>query len=165
MKREKMMDTIENMLKNIEPIIMNCRKMAKIPSWEIDDYMQEGRIIALELYNKLTLCNDTSQVNFYIYFKVRYSCFLIDTYRKTNAFKRKFDQPIYLDVSEAFNIYDHKQNVADNVIYDLLFQEILAILTPAEVETLNALKRGEKVDRNKKFRIKKKIINYINEIL
>ena len=80
--------------------------------------------------------------------------------RKTNAFKRKFDQPIYLDVSEAFNLYDHKQNVADNVMYTLLHQEILDILTPAEVQTLNALKRGEKVDRNKKFRIKKCLCNY-----
>ena len=158
------METLEAMLKNIEPIIMNCQKMAKIPSWDIDDYMQEGRIIALDLYNQLAERMETDEVNFYVYFKVRYTCFLIDTYRKTNAFKRKFDQPIYLDVSEAFNLYDHKQNVADNVMYALLHQEVLDILTPAEVQTLKALKRGEKVDRNKKFRIKKKIINYINQI-
>lgn len=34
------METLETMLKNIEPIIMNCQKLAKIPYWDIDDYMQ-----------------------------------------------------------------------------------------------------------------------------
>lgn len=47
------MDKIETILKNIEPIIMNCRKKTNIPSWQLDDYLQEGMIIALEMYHKL----------------------------------------------------------------------------------------------------------------
>jgi hypothetical protein len=36
---------LEIMLKKIAPIIMNCQKKTAIPSWELDDYMQEGMII------------------------------------------------------------------------------------------------------------------------
>ena len=46
------MDQLEIMLKKIAPIIMNCQKKTAIPSWELDDYMQEGMIIALEMYIK-----------------------------------------------------------------------------------------------------------------
>lgn len=114
------MDKIETILKSIEPIIMNCRKKTKIPSWELDDYMQEGMIIALEMYHQLLLDPPDDDFNFYVYFKVRYSCFLIDNYRKAMAVKRKFDQLDYCELSESVNLFDHKQNVSENVMYDLL---------------------------------------------
>jgi competence protein ComX len=46
-------------------------------------------------------------------------------------------------------------------MYDLLCQEIHLFLTPEEVRLFEALKRGEKIDRNQKYRIKKKIMDYI----
>ena len=157
------MDKIETILKSIEPIIMNCRKKTKIPSWELDDYMQEGMIIALEMYHQLLLDPPDDDFNFYVYFKVRYSCFLIDNYRKAMAVKRKFDQLDYCELSESVNLFDHKQNVSENVMYDLLCQEIHLVLSPEELKLFEALKRGEKIDRNQKFRIKKKIIEYIKK--
>lgn len=99
------MDKIETILKSIEPIIMNCRKKTKIPSWELDDYMQEGMIIALEMYHQLLLDPPDDDFNFYVYFKVRYSCFLIDNYRKAMAVKRKFDQLDYCELSESVNLF------------------------------------------------------------
>ena len=157
------MDKIETILKSIEPIIMNCRKKTKIPSWELDDYMQEGMIIALEMYHQILLDPPDDDFNFYVYFKVRYSCFLIDHYRKAMAVKRKFDQLDYCELSESVNLFDHKQNVSENVMYDLLCQEIHLVLSPEELQLFEALKRGEKIDRNQKFRIKKKIIEYIKK--
>jgi competence protein ComX len=43
----------------------------------------------------------------------------------------------------------------------LLCQEIHLLLSPEERELFEALKNGQKIDRNQKFRIKKKIIEYI----
>ncbi|GAB2021591.1 hypothetical protein RyT2_06650 [Pseudolactococcus yaeyamensis] len=157
------MDEIEVILKKIEPIIMNCRKKTTIPSWELEDYMQEGMIIALEIYQQLLVKTPNRAVNFYAYFKVRYSCFLIDQYRKVMAVKRKFDQLDYCELSETFYIFDHTQNVAENVMYKLLCQEIHLVLTPEEILLFEALKRGEKIDRNQKYRIKKKIVEYIKK--
>lgn len=157
------MDKIETILKSIEPIIMNCRKKTKIPSWELDDYMQEGMIIALEMYHQLLLDPPDDDFNFYVYFKVRYSCFLIDHYRKAMAVKKKFNQLDYCELSESVNLFDHKQNVSENVMYNLLCQEIHLVLSPEELQLFEALKRGEKIDRNQKFRIKKKIIEYIKK--
>jgi competence protein ComX len=155
------MEQIEVILKNIEPIIMNCRKKTRIPSWEIADYMQEGMIIALELYNDLARHTPEREVNFYVFFKVKYSCFLIDVFRKSQALKRSFDQLDYVELSVSYDISDHTQKVAENVMYDLLDDEIRRFLTVEELETFEALKRGEKVDRNKKYRLKKKILTYI----
>lgn len=158
------MDNIERILKNIEPIIMNCRKNTKILSWELDDYLQEGMIIALEMYHQLLLDPPDEQTfNFYVFFKVKYSCFLIDQYRKNMALKRKFDQLDYCELSDTLNLFDQKQDVAEYVMYKLLCQEIHLVLTPEEVLLFEALKRGEKIDRNLKYRIKKKIIDYINQ--
>ena len=159
------MDSIEMMLQNIEPIIMNCSKTTRIPSWELDDYMQEGMIIALEMYQNRHNINNGNPFNFYVYFKVRYTCYLIDSFRKANAYKRKFDQPLYCEISEAFNLYDHHQNVADNVCYNLLHHEILEILTPDETDLFMTLKNGGKVERNKKYRLKKKIIDYLKRMI
>ncbi|MGX6991196.1 hypothetical protein [Pseudolactococcus reticulitermitis] len=155
------MDKIDIILKNIEPIIMNCRKKTQIPSWELEDYMQEGMIIALEMYHQMLLNSPEAPFNFYVYFKVKYSCFLIDQYRKAMAIKRKFDLMDYCELSEVFNLFDHKQNVAENVMYQLLCQEIHLLLTPEEITLFDALRRGEKIDRNQKYRIKKKIMDYI----
>ena len=155
------MDKIETILKNIEPIIMNCRKKTNIPSWQLDDYLQEGMIIALELYHQLLLDPPDDDFNFYVYFKVRYSCFLIDQYRRNMAVKRKFDQIDYCELSEAFYLFDQNQDVSENVMYNLLCQEIHLLLSPEERELFEALKNGQKIDRNQKFRIKKKIIQYI----
>jgi competence protein ComX len=155
------MDKIEDILKNIEPIIMNCRKKTKIPSWEIEDYMQEGMIIALEMYNEFSRNLPESEFNFYVYFKVKYSSFLIDTFRRTQAVKRKFDKLDYFELAITYDLFDHTQMVAENVMYTFLHEEITKILTPEELETFEALKRGEKVDRNKKYRLKKKIVDYI----
>ena len=158
------MDKIERILKNIEPIIMNARKKTKIPSWELDDYMQEGMIIALEMYQQLIVKPpDDVTFNFYVYFKVKYSCFLIDQYRKAMALKRKFDQLDYCELSESLNLFDHKHDVAENVMYKLLCQEIHLFLSPEEVNLFLALKRGQKIDRNQKYRIKKKIMNYMKK--
>jgi competence protein ComX len=77
------------------------------------------------------------------------------------AFKRKFDQLDYYELSETINLFDQRQNVSENVMYDLLCQEIHLFLTPEEVRLFEALKRGEKIDRNQKYRIKKKIMDYI----
>lgn len=155
------MDNIELILENIKPIIMNCRKKTRIPSWEVEDYMQEGMIIALEMYNEWSRKGVEHGFNFYVYFKVRYSSFLIDTFRKSQAVKRKFDKLEYCDISISYEVFDHTQLVAENVMYDLLYDELASILTEEEVLILEALKKGEKVDRNKKYRLKKKIIQYI----
>ncbi|ATC61317.1 hypothetical protein GU333_00160 [Lactococcus raffinolactis] len=155
------MDQLEIMLKKIAPIIMNCQKKTAIPSWELDDYMQEGMIIALEMYHQILLNPPNTPFNFYVYFKVKFSCYLIDQHRKATAFKRKFDQLDYYELSETINLFDQRQNVSENVMYDLLCQEIHLFLTPEEVRLFEALKRGEKIDRNQKYRIKKKIMDYI----
>jgi competence protein ComX len=124
------MDQLEIMLKKIAPIIMNCQKKTAIPSWELDDYMQEGMIIALEMYHQILLNPPNTPFNFYVYFKVKFSCYLIDQHRKATAFKRKFDQLDYYELSETINLFDQRQNVSENVMYDLLCQEIHLFLTP-----------------------------------
>ncbi|GFH40512.1 hypothetical protein [Pseudolactococcus insecticola] len=156
------MDKIEVILKNIEPIIMNCKKKANIPSWEIEDYMQEGMIVALELYNQILLADkEDSGLNFYVYFKVKYSQFLIDAYRKSQAYKRRYELPDYAEISLVRSVADEKQGVAENFIYELLFNEITEILTPAELITFQDLLDGRVVDRNKKYRLKAKIIRFL----
>ena len=60
------MDQLEIMLKKIAPIIMNCQKKTAIPSWELDDYMQEGMIIALEMYHQILLNPPNTPFNFYV---------------------------------------------------------------------------------------------------
>lgn len=157
------MDTVEIMLKKIEPIIMNCRKKTKIPSWDLPDYLQEGRIIALELYHQISIDPPVTDFNFYVFFKVKFSCFLIDTYRGTRAYKRQYDQLNYLSLEQANQIFDQKQNVAEDVIYHLLYQEILEFLSPVERQLFLQLKSGQKIDRNKRARIKRKILDYINK--
>lgn len=157
------MDTVEIMLKKIEPIIMNCRKKTKIPSWELDDYLQEGMIVALELYHQLSLEPPLTEFNFYVFFKVKFSCFLIDTYRGTRAYKRQYDQLNYLTLEQANHIFDQKQNVAEDVMYHLLYQEILELLSPAERQLLQQMRLGQKIDRNKRARIKRKILDYIHK--
>ena len=158
------MDKIEHILNHIEPIITNCRKKTKIPSWEAEDYVQEGMIIALEMYHQLLLePPENDAFNFYVFFKVKYSCFLIDQYRKAMTVKRKFNQLDYCQLSETLNLFDQKQDVAEQVIYQLLCQEIHLVLTPKEVLLFDALKSGEKIDRNLKYRLKKKILDYIEK--
>ncbi|WP_228462018.1 hypothetical protein, partial [Pseudolactococcus hodotermopsidis] len=90
------------------------------------------------------------------------SHFLIDTYRKTMAEKRKWDSLDYIPISNDFELTDKTQTIEENIIYNALYRDIKNFLTAEEMRTFNALKNGEKVDRNKKFRLKQKIIKYID---
>jgi competence protein ComX len=155
------MDKIDIIFKKIKPIINNCQKRYTIPSWESEDYLQEGMIIALEMYNYYTQHPPKKTFNFYVYFKVRYSCFLIDNCRKAQAYKRRFNQLNYFDVYKMTKILDPTQNVAEDVMYYLLYQEIALLLSPRDWQVFLALRRGEYVDHNKKQQLKKKIIAYI----
>lgn len=153
------MDKIESILKNVEPIIMNCKKKISLPSWENDDYLQEGRILALEM---LQQAESWEERKFYGFFKVRFSHFLIDNLRRIKANKRKCDTVDYIEISEVAYLIGNLNIIEDELTYKWLWEEIIILLSKEELNTFTKLANGHAVERNKKFRLKKKIKKYLN---
>src|SRR3712207_9348305 len=84
-----MSDDLVRLFDKIKPIIMKLRRHYYIQLWELDDWLQEGRLI---LYRLLVtypeLIEDEEKL--YRYFKTKFSSYLKDVLRQQESQKRRF---------------------------------------------------------------------------
>lgn len=117
------MDKIETILKNIEPIIMNCRKKTNIPSWQLN-WLSPGRHDYCSRDVSSTLL-DPQMMTLTSMFISKWDILVswLISIGETWLSKRKFDQIDYCELSEAFYLFDQNQDVSENVMYNLLCQK------------------------------------------
>jgi hypothetical protein len=109
------MDKIEVILNKIEPIIMDYQKRLKVPSWKNNDYLLEGSILALEMFQKFSLHGVTDDFNFYTYFEKHFSQFLDDKISKKQIDKLDYQiasENTHLEVEEQIS---YKQDCEQNL--------------------------------------------------
>src|SRR3712207_8949609 len=86
-----MSDDLVRLFDKIKPIIMKLRRHYYIQLWELDDWLQEGRLI---LYRLLVtypeLIEDEEKL--YRYFKTKFSSYLKDVLRQQESQKRRSEE-------------------------------------------------------------------------
>lgn len=137
------------------PIILKARRLYVIEDWDLDDYLQEGRI----LLHRLRLTTEQGQI--YTHFKVRYQHLLIDCKRRSRA-KKRYLEPVF--VAEAYETYELSPKAKgrvlrpdDEMIYQGLEGEILTKLSPSYQRLFKRQMRGETISRADRYRLKAKI--------
>ncbi|HEL0786195.1 TPA: competence protein ComX, partial [Streptococcus equi subsp. zooepidemicus] len=92
-----MTDDLVRLFDKIKPIIMKLRRHYYIQLWELDDWLQEGRLI---LYRLLVtypeLIEDEEKL--YRYFKTKFSSYLKDVLRQQESQKRRFHKMAYEEI-------------------------------------------------------------------
>ncbi|ASB97588.1 hypothetical protein [Streptococcus equi] len=141
-----MTDDLVRLFDKIKPIIMKLRQHYYIQLWELDDWLQEGRLI---LYRLLVtypeLIEDEEKL--YRYFKTKFSSYLKDVLRQQESQKRRFHKMAYEEIgSVGHAIPAGGLGVDDYVAYQLIVKEVEERLTEGELSQFRALIRGERFE-------------------
>ena len=143
----------------VKPIVLNARKKWHIRGWELDDYLQEGLIT---LHQMLETQQDMEKLP--VHFKVRYTRHLTSMLRKEKASKRYFDSTPYVALDEmAFSVADRSAQVDQQLLFEDTKSSFIASLNEKERENVEALLRGEKIDRMVKYRLRLKLIDFLSD--
>ncbi|GBG96168.1 competence protein [Lactococcus termiticola] len=143
----------------VKPIILKARNIYNIRDWDLDDHLQEGRII---LSNILGSQESLTRKELFIHFKVQYQHLLIDQIRRNMAQKRLSEQGYQLDIDDLKEVIKAKGPLPDDqLVYKSIEIELASALSPAYLRLLKRLKAGLPMHRADKYRLKMKILSIL----
>ncbi|EHJ56980.1 hypothetical protein HMPREF9318_01197 [Streptococcus urinalis FB127-CNA-2] len=109
------MDKFEEHFILVKPIVLKCKRKYHIKIWELDDWLQEGRIVLYSLlYKHRDLINDKGRL--LVYFKTKFTNYLKDVLREQESQKRQFHKMIYEEITEVAHSVPNKEMIQDEYL-------------------------------------------------
>ncbi|MGT2958561.1 sigma-70 family RNA polymerase sigma factor [Streptococcus bovimastitidis] len=137
----------------VKPIIYKLRRTYYIQLWELDDWLQEGRLILyqlLELYPDLILIQNSLKLK--IFFKTKFSSYIKDRIRHQESYKCRFNRLPYEEVSDiSHRIPDDGLVIDDIVCYRAVLEELKVHLNGDDLNKLDKVLSGQQFSGKKAF--------------
>lgn len=98
-------DAFEEVFNKYKPIVFLMRKQYFLKGFEMDDWLQEGRIVC---YQSLKKFQETKGVTFGSFFKINFERYVFSLLRRQEAYKRRVDkvsEPLDYDIESKAEFY------------------------------------------------------------
>lgn len=145
-------DAFECIFKQYLPIVLHQRNKSYLRDYELDDWLQEGRIVCLKSLQKY---NSELNVTFGLFFKINFERWVVSAIRYQEAKKRKINQgleSLEQRVADKGDIPDPvTSDYQTNANLEYIFvkenlEKLSNTLSPFEVEIYYYVLRGKDLD-------------------